>query len=59
MVLDVENDETFYPHFERVKSELDKLKEHWDKSNAVTLKVSLCTVNCGNNTLSEQPIMPC
>ena len=41
MVLDVQPNDEFYAHFEKVKEELVKQKEHWEKSDAAVLRVSL------------------
>lgn len=45
MVLDVAPNDEFYAHFEKVKEELVKQKEHWEKSDAAVLRVSCSFLN--------------
>ena len=40
MILDTNPQHEFYAHFEKVKAELDKNKEHWENRDSVVLRVN-------------------
>ena len=40
MILDTHPQHEFYAHFEKVKAELDKNKEHWENRDSVVLRVN-------------------